>query len=258
MGGELDFMQGLAKKAGKIQLKHLGRLKHIEYKSPIDLVTETDRECEKLIVGEIRKRYPDDSILAEEGSGSEHNSGRLWCVDPLDGTVNYAHGFPFFCVSIGLLSGGEIIAGVIYDPNRGEMFTAEKGKGARMNGRRIHVSKTPVLKQALLATGFACLVYAEDKGVEALTQFGKFLGTARAVRRPGSAATDLAWAACGRVDGFWEEALQPWDMAAGVLLIREAGGVVTKFDGSEFNLHGDEILVSNGSIHPEMIKVLQS
>lgn len=256
MSGDLKFIEDLARRAGRVQLEHLGNVKCVEYKGAINLVTEVDRECEELIVGEIRKRYPDDDILAEEGTGERQNAKRRWIVDPLDGTVNYAHGFPFFCVSIALEDKGELAAGVIYDPNRGEMFAAEKGLGAKLNGGKISVSKTPALKQSLVATGFAYNVREGEKN-DNLDNFANFIMTALAVRRPGSAAIDLAWVACGRIDGFWELFLRPWDIAAGTLIIREAGGTVTSFDGSAFNLYGDEILASNGRIHGEMIDVLK-
>lgn len=269
MNSQLSFMEKLAREAGRIQIVRLGQVHKLEYKSPIDLVTEVDRECEALIVSEIQKKFPGDDIMAEEGSGASateppadprRKSGARWHVDPLDGTVNYAHGFPFFCVSIGLEVDGKVDAGVIYDPNRDELFAAERGKGATLNGKPIHVSKSKALKQSLLATGFACLVYkTEDEEVEDnLAHFGNFIRSARAVRRPGSAATDLAWTACGRIDGFWELSLKPWDMAAGSLIIQEAGGAVTSFDGGAFDLYGTEILASNGRIHGEMISVLKT
>ena len=183
-------------------------------------------------------------------------AGRRWIVDPLDGTVNYAHGFPFFCVSIALEAEGELVAAVTYDPNRHELFAAAKGQGATLNGQAIRVSETSALAEALVATGFAYNVHEEERFTN-LDHFGNFVKRAQAVRRPGSAAIDLAWVACGRIDGFWELFLKPWDWAAGALLIREAGGSVTAFDGGAFELEGPEILASNGRIHGEMQDVLK-
>lgn len=256
MKDTLNVMKDLARRAGEIQLRRLRDRHRIEYKGVINLVTEVDRECESLIVGEVQKGFPGDDILAEEGSGKRVLSGRRWIIDPLDGTVNYAHNFPFFCVSIALECEGELSAAVIYDPNRDEMFAAERDKGATLNDYNIRVSGAGTLKQSLLATGFAYNIQ-EGERLDNLDNFGKFVKTALAVRRPGSAAIDLAWVACGRIDGFWELFLKSWDMAAGVLIIREAGGRVTSFDGSPYDLYGTEILASNGRIHGEMVKILE-
>lgn len=256
MSEYLEFMSDLARRAGGIQLERLGGLHRIEYKGVINLVTEVDRECEALIVGGIQKRFPKDDILAEEGSGRRSASGNRWIIDPLDGTVNFAHGFPFFCVSIALERDGRLEAGVIYDPNRDELFAAERGYGATMNGEAIRVSESGPLRKSLLATGFAYNVQ-EGEQLDNLDHFGNFIKTAQALRRPGSAAIDLAWIACGRIDGFWELFLRPWDMAAGVIIIREAGGRVTSFDGADYDLYGTEILASNGRIHGEMVDVLK-
>lgn len=254
----LKMMEALARSAGAIQLFCLGNVKQIDYKGSINIVTEVDRKCEELIVSGIMSHFPDDDILAEEGTGARRKSGRRWIIDPLDGTVNYAHGFPFFCVSIALEEKGELQAGVIYDPNREEMFSAEKGRGAKMNGAPVKVSDSCILKQSLVATGFAYHDYnaTDDEIVENLDNFGKFIRHARAVRRPGSAAIDLAWVACGRIDGFWELNLKSWDMAAGVLIVKEAGGKVTTFDGAPFDLYGPEVLASNCAIHDEMTGAL--
>lgn len=245
----------LARKAGEIQLKHLGRVGHITYKGPIDIVTEVDKKCEKLIVGGIKKIFPDHDILAEEGSGKRSRSDYRWIIDPVDGTVNYAHGFRFFCVSIALEWKGEVVVGVVYDPNRDELFSAIKGRGTFLNGVRAHVALTPKLGRALLATGFSYDIHTRTRSSN-LDHWVNFIRTAQAVRRPGSAAIDLAWLAAGRIDGFWELSLKAWDMAAGIILIREAGGRVTAFDGGSFDLYGSEILASNGRIHREMMGVL--
>ena len=245
----------LARAAGKLQLAHLGKIRKIEYKGTINIVTDVDKKCEALIVKGIKQRFSDHDILAEEGSGRDSGADYCWIIDPIDGTVNFAHGFPFFCVSIGLQWKGEIVVGVIYDPNRDELFSAVKGKGAFLGKKRIHVSDTSKLKQLLLATGFAYNVQEEDR-FDNLDHFAAFIKTARAVRRLGSAAIDLAWLAAGRIDGFWELFLKPWDMAAGVIIIREAGGRVTAFDGKAFDLYSNEIVASNGRIHDEMVRVL--
>ncbi len=252
---DVPFIEEIARAAGRVQIERLHDAHRIEYKGAINLVTEVDRACEELIVGAIAKRFPDDDILAEEGSGERTQSGRRWIIDPLDGTVNYAHGFPLFCVSIALEIDGALAAGVIYDPNRDECFAAEAGGGATCNGKPIHVSEASAIRQAMVATGFAYNVQ-EEEARDNLDHFAAFVKRARAVRRPGSAAIDLAWLACGRLDGFWELFLKPWDMAAGVLIIREAAGRVTSFDGSPYDLYGTQILASNGHLHEEMSRIL--
>lgn len=251
----IEAISKIAKEAGRMQLAKLGHVEHVGYKGAIDLVTEVDRECEAFILSELTRIFPGDDVLAEESGIHGKDNPRRWIVDPLDGTVNFTHGFPFFCVSIALEVEGRLALGVIYDPNRDELFTAEKGKGAHLNAKPIRVSKTPKLGQALLATGFAYNVQEEER-LDNLDHFGRFVKSARGVRRPGSAAIDLAWLACGRLDGFWELFLRPWDMAAGVLIVREAGGRVTAFAGGEYDLYGTEILASNTLIHDEMVKVL--
>ena len=194
-------------------------------------------------------------MLGEEGEGERKESEFCWIVDPLDGTTNYAHQFPFFDVSIGLSKNGELIAGVIFEPNRDEMFAADKGAGATLNGKPINVSKTARLQDSLMATGFAYVDHSSPR-VGNVREFEAFVKTSRAVRRPGAAAVDLAYLACGRLDGFWEPNLKPWDMAAGALIITEAGGRLSTYSGDEFDLYGDEILASNGLIHDEMIEVM--
>jgi myo-inositol-1(or 4)-monophosphatase len=261
MNERIEKVSDLARQAGEVHLARLGHVKHIEYKGAINLVTEVDRECEALIVDGLKEHFPDYDVLAEESFKKEREAGRTgkgckWIIDPLDGTVNFTHGFPFFCVSIALEEDGELTAGVIYDPNRDELFAAAKGMGATLNGEPIHVSKEPELSQSMVATGFAYNVQEEER-FDNLDNFANFVKLARAVRRPGSAATDLAWLACGRIDGFWELFLWPWDMAAGVCIIREAGGLVTSFDGSPYDLYGMQILASNGKIHDQMKDVLK-
>lgn len=250
-----DVAIQLAREAGHLQIERLEYGRTIERKESIQLVTEVDKACEKLIVERIRKLYPDHDILAEEGSGITRNADVIWIVDPLDGTTNYAHRFPFFGVSIGVLRKGVVIAGAIFDPIRGEMFAAARGEGATLNGAPMGVSRTTALEDALLATGFA---YVDRSGprVENVAHFESFVRRAVAVRRPGAVTIDLAYVACGRLDGFWEKNLKPWDMAAGALIIVESGGKVTSFDGSPYDLYGKEIVASNGRIHSEMIEVL--
>jgi len=256
MNETIEMVSEIARGAGRIQLDHFGRVRSVEYKGAIDLVTEVDRECEAFIVGELTRLFPDDDILAEEGAGRIEGRERRWIVDPLDGTVNYTHGFPFFCVSIALEVRGELVAGVIFDPNRNELFAAARGLGATLDGDPMSVSKAGALDRSLVATGFAYNVREETR-FDNLDNFARFVKRAQAVRRPGSAAIDLAWLACGRIDGFWEFYLKPWDMAAGVCIIREAGGLVTSFDRSPYDLYGTEILASNDRIHDEMIEVLK-
>ena len=244
----------LARQAGKIQLEHLGNVGKINYKGEIDIVTEVDRQCEEAIVGGIAKHFPDHDIVAEEGSGTRSRSPFRWIIDPIDGTVNYAHGFPFFGVSIALEHAGELVVGVVYDPTRDELFSAVRGGGAYLNEKPIHVTSETVLRKSMLATGFA---YQKDEIKKNIEHFMNFIYSARAVRRPGSAAIDLAYVACGRLDGFWEIDLKSWDMAAGVVLIREAAGMVTTFHGGVFDHNRPEIVASNGKIHQHMIEVLR-
>lgn len=245
-----------AKKAGRILQGHLGRVKKVDYKGAVNLVTEMDLLSEKVIVAEIRKLYPKHSILAEEKTQRQEDSPYRWVIDPLDGTTNYAHGYPIFCVSIGLEKDGEVILGVVYDPSRNELFEGEKGKGAHLNGRRIHVSPTHNLSQSLLATGFPYDL--RESPVNNFDHFQNFATRSHAVRRAGSAALDLCYVSAGRFDGFWEMKLGPWDLAAGSLIVREAGGKVTDFQGNPIHLDGKHVLASNGKIHGEMIKALRT
>jgi myo-inositol-1(or 4)-monophosphatase len=246
-----------AKEAGRFLKQNLGKVREINLKSGQErnLVTEIDKKSEQLIVSIIRKHFPAHDILAEE-SGSEHGkqSDFRWIIDPLDGTTNFTHGLPIFCVSIGLEKKGELIAGVIYDPNFDELFTAEKARGAFLNGKRLRVSQTPLLKNSLLVSGFPYDV--PDNPDNCIEHFINFLLEAQGIRRMGSAAIDLAYVAAGRYDGFWEVNLNSWDMAAGVLLIREAGGKVTGFKGDEIDIYGKKIVASNGVIHNEMINLI--
>lgn len=250
----LSFAQQLARDAGQILLERFGRSIHVQHKGAIDLVTEADLAAEKLIVERIKSFHPRHSILAEEsGATAGADEEYRWIIDPLDGTTNYAHGYPCFCTSIALEHRGEIIVGVIYDPTRDELFAAERGRGATLNNRPLRVSAVSKLSEALLCTGFPYDV--RDRG-DFARHFRNFIMHAQAVRRDGSAALDLAYVASGRFDGFWEEGLRPWDVAAGVLLIEEAGGQVSDYDGNKFSIYKPPLVVSNALLHDDMRRVL--
>lgn len=258
-----------ARAAGQILRTHLARRVHVRYKGlgryrSRNLVTNVDRLAQQAILTLIRRHCPGHGVLAEEAVDHLRPGGRRplasrpsayrWLIDPLDGTTNYAHRFPFFCVSIGLEYKGQIILGVVYDPVRCELFTAERGKGARLNGRSIRVTATPRLDRSLLVTGFSY-----DSLLGQANNFRHFLHFSlrtRGVRRTGSAALDLCYVAAGRLDGFWELKLSPWDVAAGGLIVQEAGGSVTDFRGRPFSITAREIVASNGRIHRPMLDIL--
>jgi len=244
-----------ARSAGHILLEKFGRKLDVSKKGEINLVTEADLASEKFIVDRIRTHYPRHSILAEESGESVQSGddGSKWIIDPLDGTTNFAHGYPCFCVTIALEHRGEVVIGVTYDPTRDEMFAAEKGRGVSLNNKRVGVSDKTKLGDSLLVTGFP---YDIANRPDFARHFTQMLLASRAVRRDGSAAIDLAYVACGRFDGFWEEGLNPWDIAAGVLMIREAGGRVSYYDGSELDIYRPPVCASNGAIHDEMLAVL--
>ncbi|HET9789675.1 MAG TPA: inositol monophosphatase family protein [Candidatus Angelobacter sp.] len=246
----LTPMQDLAREAGALLMSYFGKVS-IEYKGDADLVTQADRSSEKLIVERIRKQWPHHDLIGEEGSRTETGSDYRWYVDPLDGTTNFAHGYPVFCVSMGLEYKGELLAGVVYDPTRDEMFTAAKGSGAQLNGRAIRVSKTARLKESLVATGFPSHKRHKNPNINFYHQITL---RSHGVRRAGSAALDLCYVACGRYDGFWEFNLNSWDTAAGVLLVQEAGGKVTNFSGGPFSIDSRQVLATNGVLHAEMLK----
>lgn len=250
----LEIAKQAALASGEIQMNHLHHEKEVEFKGEINLVTQVDKKCEKEIVSMIHKAFPSHDILAEEGSGVRKNSDYKWIVDPLDGTTNYAHSYPLFCTSIALEYKGAIVVGAVYEPNLKELFLAEKGAGATWNGQKMQVSKTLKLDQALLATGFAYNVKQTQNNN--LNHFSNFILNSRAVRRDGVAAVDLCYAAMGRFDGFWELELQPWDLAAGFLMVEEAGGRVSDFRGKPFNIYMKEVLASNSFIHKDMIRIL--
>jgi myo-inositol-1(or 4)-monophosphatase len=253
----LNFAIQAARDAGQILAERFGRAIQITQKGDIDIVTEADLAAERLITERIRSYYPRHAILAEESGVTlaigDQQSEFKWIIDPLDGTTNYAHGYPCFCVSIALEHQDEIEIGVIYDPTRDELFAAERGAGATLNGRTIRVSEVDDLNRAMLCTGFPYDV--RERG-DFARHFSSFIMRAQAVRRDGSAALDLAYVACGKFDGFWEEGLNPWDVAAGVLLIEEAGGRVSRYDGSPFDIYTPPIMTSNGLIHEAMMRVL--
>jgi myo-inositol-1(or 4)-monophosphatase len=249
-----SIAEAAARTAGKYLLSKFRSTLRIEKKGVIDLVTDVDRESEKLIKEIITNEFPDHQFLAEEGEKAISDSEFLWLVDPLDGTTNYAHGFPVFCVSIALLENGHINTGCIFNPILDECFTAVKGKGARLNNKAIKVSGTPKLTDSLLATGFPYDIRESDD--DNINEFAAFAKSARAVRRAGSAALDLAYVACGRFDGFWEFKLAPWDLAAGIIMVLEAGGKVSSYAGGNYDLFSGEALASNGLIHSQMLDVL--
>ena len=251
---QLEFALETARAAGEILRYYASREKQVEYKGRGDLVTNADRESERLIVGEIRKHYPADAILAEESglAGTSREGSGRWIVDPLDGTTNYAHGFPMYSVSIAFEARGVIECGVVYDPVRDEAFSAVRGRDALLNGRAITVSSVAGLGESLLATGFSYRF--RDRIGEAVGLFRSFLVASQAVRRAGSAALDLCYLAAGRFDGFWELDLQPWDTAAGVVILESAGGCVSDFQGHAFSLESRELLASNGRIHDQMLE----
>lgn len=244
-----------AKEAGLVLKRNLGQKRKIGYKGVVNLVTEMDLYAEKIITSYIKKHFPKHNILAEEEMNLEGDSSFRWIIDPLDGTTNYAHGYPIFCISIALQKGEKIILGVVYDPMRDELFLAEEGKGAKLNGQRIQVSSTPKLSQALLATGFPYDLRESDKNN--FDHFRNFGLRVQAVRRAGSAALDLCYVAAGRFDGFWEMKLGPWDFAAGSLIVKEAGGKVTDFNGQPLSLFSPHVLASNGKIHKEMMAIIK-
>jgi myo-inositol-1(or 4)-monophosphatase len=249
----LDFAIETAREAGAILRPEFDRPKEISYKGEVDIVTESDRRSEALIVARLRKHYPDHAIIAEEGSGSAAAGAKYcWHVDPLDGTTNFAHGYPCFAVSIGLAEEGRPVAGVVFNPVSNEMFTAARGEGSYLNGKRIRVSPIEKLAYSLVATGFPT---HQRKRSANINYYWEFTLRSHGVRRDGSAALDLCSVACGRFEAFWEFGLKSWDTAAGVLLVEEAGGRVTDMNGGPYRLGGPQMLATNGRIHDEMQEV---
>jgi myo-inositol-1(or 4)-monophosphatase len=243
-------MQSMAREAGSLLMDFFRQRVKIEYKGEADLVTVADRKSEALILERIRQQFPAHDVMGEEGARIETGSDYKWYVDPLDGTTNFAHGFPVFCVSLAVDHRGQRVAGVVYDPTRDEMFTAELGSGARLNGEAIRVSSTSRLSDCLLATGFPSQKRHKNPNIHFYHQIT--LKT-HGVRRAGSAALDLCYVASGRFDGFWEFNLNPWDTAAGVLIAEEAGGRVTDFSGGPFQLASRETVASNGLVHDALL-----
>jgi myo-inositol-1(or 4)-monophosphatase len=247
-------------KAGAIQLAHFGGPMRIDKKGAIDLVTEVDVAVERMFRALIAERFPDHVVLGEELQQDDlrHRTapGYCWVFDPIDGTTNFAHGLPIFCASLGLELDGEAIVAAVYDPTRRELFTAEKGQGARLNGERLAVTQADSVMDSLLVTGFPYTVQQPEIVEELVALFGHFLGRSRAVRRLGSAALDLCYVAAGRMDGFYEATLKPWDSCAGALLVEEAGGTVTDWTGTRFQSRLPQVLATNGRIHAEMLALL--
>jgi myo-inositol-1(or 4)-monophosphatase len=243
-------------RAGDLQMARFGKAVRIDKKGAIDLVTEVDLEVERMFRALIATRFPDHDILAEELGQATRGSRYRWVFDPLDGTTNYAHGLPIFCSTLALERDGQAIVGAVFDPNRRELFTAERGVGAWLNGEPLRVSTTDALGDAVLVTGFPYDV--RDRLDDILGLFTGFLREARAVRRLGSAAIDLCWVAAGRMDGFWEQGLHAWDTAAGALIVEEAGGRVTSLDGGAWNPTAGQCLATNGRIHEAMIGVIRT
>jgi myo-inositol-1(or 4)-monophosphatase len=253
-----DFTTAAAEavlRAGAIQRERYGSDLRIEHKGAIDLVTEVDHASEAAILEVLQGRFPDHDIVTEEQDLERRGSRHVWYVDPLDGTTNFAHGFPFFCSVVALAVDGQVVAGAIYDPLREELFTGERGAGAHLNGRRLRVSRAPDLLSALLITGFAYDVHQQLE--HRIRLFKRFLGVARGIRRSGSAGLDLCCVAAGRADGFFEERLNPWDVLAGGLFVEEAGGRLSRFDGTHPELRADEVLASNRLVHDAMLEIVR-
>ena len=246
----------LALKAGSILRTGQNRRRTIDYKGTINLVTEMDRKVERQMGRELKKSFPEHDLLAEEQERNiDTGADFRWIVDPLDGTTNYAHKLPIYSVSLGLEHRGRLVVGVVYQPEVAELFSAELGKGAKLNGKRISVSSETELERSLLVTGFPYDLHTTSK--DNLSNFRKFMKKPQAVRRLGSAALDLCYVACGRFDGFWEMKLAPWDLAAGSLIAAEAGARITNLAGAKFSVHEGSVLASNGRIHRQMLGTLR-
>lgn len=254
MASYLETAKEIAREAGGLLRGYFERRVGFELKGEFDLITEADRASEKLVVERLRAQFPSHGIVAEEGGGHDGPSEFLWYVDPLDGTTNFAHGYPVFNVTLALERAGERIAGVIYDPIQDEMFAAERGGGAYLNNRRIHVSRTQRLGDCLVSTGFPSRKRHQNINVHFYYQMAM---ATHGVRRGGSAAIDLAYVASGRLDAFWEFGLNPWDMAAGLLMVTEAGGAVSDMNGGPVSLRGPHILTDNGRVHSEVLQMFR-
>ena len=251
----LDIALEAAKRAGEIIRENFHKKKLIDYKGRINLVTNVDREAEKVVIETIKNYYPKHNILTEETEyAQDPDQEYCWVIDPLDGTTNYVHGFPFVCVSIALQRNGKSIVGVVYNPILHELFHAEKGKCSFRNNEPVSVSGNADFSKSLLATGFPYDMLNDERNN--IQNFAQVIKNCRGIRRPGSAAIDICYVACGVFDGYWELELYPWDTAAGIVILDEAGGKVSKFDGSEFSIFDKEIVASNGKVHEELLKVL--
>jgi myo-inositol-1(or 4)-monophosphatase len=251
-----QFAIDLAHKSGFLLKEKFNNTHKIQYKGDIDIVTEADKMSEDLIIDAIKRNFPDHGILSEESPAITGTGKLRWIIDPLDGTTNYSHGYPVFCVSIALENEGTIVLGVIYDPMREDMFVAVRGEGAYLNDKKLNVSRTDNISRSLLATGFPYDI--RESKENNLDYFNAMATKVQAIRRAGSAALDLAYLAAGRFDGFWELKLKPWDTAAGCLLVTEAGGVISDIAGQKWHLQSPNLLASNGLIHEQMIKVLSN
>ncbi len=256
MGSYKDFAVEIALEAGRYLKDRLNEEHDVHYKGEIDLVTEVDRGCEALLIERIEKGYPGHGILAEETRGQASEREFTWIIDPLDGTTNYAHGYPVFCVSIALQQHGQVVLGAICNPMMDELFVVERGQGASLNGHRLRVSATDDLSRSLLSTGFPYDIRVNPDNN--LNYFSSMAVRAQAIRRAGAAALDLAYVAAGRFDGFWELKLHPWDTAAGCLMVAEAGGTVTDLFGNPFDLYSPHVLATNGKIHETMAEILRA
>lgn len=252
---ELNVARQAARDAGKTLKDLFGRVTQVTKKGRTDLVTEADFAAEKIIMDMIHKSFPQDGFVAEEAGEHASNASRIWFIDPLDGTVNFAHAFPFFAVSIGLQVNGDAVLGVVFNPYMDEFFEAAKGSGAFFNGKAIHVSSTSDLVDSLLAVGFPYTLHQNPHRV--MDHMKKMAVLAQAIRRPGSAALDLCYVAAGRLDGYWEEGLKPWDTAGGMIIVREAGGIVSDYHGNPFSPDKVTIVASNPLIHRAMLDVLK-
>jgi myo-inositol-1(or 4)-monophosphatase len=252
MENYLNVAVEIARESGALLAQLFQRPKEITYKRPSDLVTDADRRSEALIIERLRSHFPKHGIVAEEGGGGRTESDYCWYVDPLDGTTNFAHGFPVFCVTLALAYRDEVVAGVVYDSLHEELFTAERGAGAYLNNQRIRVSKAAKLAECLVATGFPPFADNHDLNIE---YYYRFTQLCHGVRRAGSAALDFCSVAAGRLEGFWELKLNPWDKAAGTLIVTEAGGRISNLRGGPFELLADPVFASNGLVHDAMLEV---
>jgi myo-inositol-1(or 4)-monophosphatase len=253
---ELDLARHASREAGNVLISRFGRVNHITKKGEIDLVTEADLQAEDMIVDIIRSRFPHDTLLAEERGEHARDKARAWLIDPLDGTTNFAHGFPFFSVSIAFQVDGEPVLGIVSNPYLNEHFEALKGAGAFLNQKALRVSETKDLQESLLAVGFPYTIRQNPHRV--MDHLKKMAVSAQGIRRLGSASLDLAYVAAGRLDGFWEEGLKPWDTAAGMVIVKEAGGMVSDYEGRPYSPFMNTIVASNARIHEAMLSVLNS